>query len=89
MAHLMIVLDGMQNKDYGYCNSLKNKTPTHFINHTPLGMQTDSLSCIMTLLGVDHRHIPKGRSFIEATAIGLPLCKTDLLFRCNAIAVNE
>lgn len=85
----MVVIDGMENEDYKYCHSLNNMSIAGSRNNTPTGMETDSLNCIMNILGVEKEKIPKGRAYLEALALGMDISDNDLVFRCNLVNVDE
>lgn len=89
MAVLMILIDGIENDEYAACRSLRGVAPAGAWNNTPVGMETDSLNCIMTILGVAPARIPSGRAYLEALALALPVEAGDLVFRCNHVDVDE
>lgn len=87
---LMVVIDGMENSLYSEMELLsKHGIMTGCKNNTPIGMETDSLACIMTLLGVKPEHIPYGRSYIEAAALDLDILESDIVLRGNLIDVDH
>jgi len=85
----MVVIDGILNADYRHFNSLKNIEISGNRNNTPKGMVADSLSCIMSLLGVKKELIPMGRAYLEALALDLDIGDEDLIFRGNLVEVDE
>lgn len=85
----MVIIDGADTEDYKDCiyiNSLKYKFN---INNTPKGMSPNSLTCIMNLLGVPKKNIPKGRAYLEALSIGKDIKSKDLILRCNNILIKD
>lgn len=89
MPLLLIVLDGVCNNEYEHIESLKHAIRRGSRNNTPLGMETDSLNCILTMLGVSKEHIPSGRAYLEALAAGLYVGPHDVVLRCNAIKTDR
>ena len=81
MPLLLIVLDGVCNNEYEHIESLKHAIRRGSRNNTPLGMETDSLNCILTMLGVSKEHIPSGRAYLEALAAGLYVGPHDVVLR--------
>lgn len=100
MAEILIIVDGMEDLKY---YELGNKTPFEYslgeniskmkffkyFNSTPKGFKTDSLCCILNILGVDKNFIPKGRAYLEANANDIKVNENDLALRCNNVLVDE
>ena len=89
MPLLLIVLDGVCNNEYKYAESLKYAIRRGSRNNTPPGMETDSLNCILTMLGVPKEHLPSGRAYVEALAAGLDVGSHDVVLRCNSIKTDR
>ncbi len=53
------------------------------------GREPDSLSCILSALGVDSGIIPRNRAYFEALASGINVGVDDVVLRCNLISVAE
>jgi len=62
---------------------------TGWLKATPPGMEADTQTCILTLLGVQPGDIPPGRSYIEALALGLEVGDDDIILRCNFVEVDD
>ena len=102
MAGLMLVLDGMQDIEYdilggktpyesGKSDAFRRfeaESATGEFVTTPQGFEPDTQTCVLTLLGVEPKDIPDGRSYIEALALGLAVGDNDLILRCNFVKVD-
>ncbi|HAQ40980.1 MAG TPA: hypothetical protein DCM73_09200 [Clostridiales bacterium] len=55
----------------------------------PTGRQPDSLSCILSILGVDKDKIPNNRAYLEAVAAGIDIEENEAVFRCNLISADK
>lgn len=55
----------------------------------PSNMQPDSLNCILAILGVDERYIPKNRAFLEALASNIHVEHDEVVLRCNLISIKD
>ncbi len=101
MACIMVILDGLQDDtyneldgktpfDWGKGESLREIEKCcargRFVT-TPHGFEPDTQTCILTLLGVDSKDIPSGRSYIEAVSLGIPVKEDDIVLRCNFVKV--
>jgi len=98
MTEILIIVDGMEDIKY---KEINNKTPINFIggftglkiinyiNNTPNGFETDSLSCICKILGVEDKFIPKGRACLEAEVNNINIKNDDLIMRCNTVNVDK
>ena len=81
MTHIMIIIDGMNDEvNNGFSqypnmyHMLQNGAYGTF-NVCPKDYPVDSLTCILTLLGVPAKDIPYGRSYFEALYKGIPIEK--------------
>ncbi len=87
---VLLVVDGMTD--------LKRKTPEEiasglglempgawgWFSTCPPGFRPESMTCILTLLGVSEKDLPRtGRAYLEAQAAGIEVGPEDLVFRCN------
>lgn len=98
MPHIMIILDGMEDdalpppyekgKRGGFLR-LERESLTGLVNTTPDGRDTDSLCCILKLLGAKEEEIPSGRAAVEALAAGIPVLKDDLVLRCGLVRLEH
>lgn len=92
MKIILVIIDGAEQLDYKSCENINHiKEIGYFgtINNTPQGMETNSLTCTLNILGVPHSKIPKGRAYLEAVAINEKIDEEDLIFRCNNIQVKD
>lgn len=49
----------------------------------------DSLSCILSLLGVNKHHIPKNRAYLEALSKDIKVSDDEVVLRCNLISIDN
>jgi 2,3-bisphosphoglycerate-independent phosphoglycerate mutase len=92
MKKIMVIIDGVEPADYKLCrniNKIKEIGSFRTVNNTPEGMETNSLTCILNILGVPHKRIPNGRAYLEALAINEEIDENDLIFRCNNIKIKD
>ena len=88
-SRVMVIVDGAGRDDYSAWQTLKNATAVYYETHTPEGMAADSLCCIMTLRGYSREFIPFGRAYLEAVSAGIPVGKTDAVFRMNGVDIKD
>ncbi|MEW6034752.1 MAG: cofactor-independent phosphoglycerate mutase [Chloroflexota bacterium] len=55
----------------------------------PQGMEPSSACACMSVLGYDPRVYYRGRSGIEARAMGVPVAPGEVAFRCNLVTVSK
>jgi len=103
MANIMIVLDGLEDmcyKELGGKNpydfgkgkiflKVEAHSSTGRLATTPQGFEPDTQTCVLTLLGVQPRDIPGGRSYIEALALGIPVDAQDIVLRANFVKIDD
>ncbi|WP_143315713.1 alkaline phosphatase family protein [Clostridium sp. HBUAS56017] len=89
MSVIMVVIDGALSSDYNVCENIKKIKLSGSINNTPQGMEVNSLTCIMNMLGIPYKKIPKGRAYLEAIALGENIKDNDLILRCNDIKIKN
>ena len=92
MKYILVVIDGAEASDYYECtniNYIKELGETKYINNTPEGFETNSLTCILNILGVSDNKIPKGRAFLEALSLDEYIEDNDLIFRCNNVRIKN
>lgn len=103
MSSLMIVLDGMQDNAYPELGGLTPYEKGRGVNFTrfeqsstkgriittPESFEPDTQVCVLALLGVKPTDIPRGRSYIEALAVGLDVGDEDIVMRCNFVKVKD
>ena len=90
MSRILCIVDGMTDpgfrwRDYSALSAMHmgGLFPT-----TPPGRQAESLTCILTLLGI--QNIPLYlRAYVEALGLGIPLDEKDLIFRGTWLSLNE
>lgn len=49
----------------------------------------ESCSCILRLLGVENKFIPRSRSYLELLANGRDISEFEMVLRCNLVAVDK
>ncbi|WMJ22051.1 alkaline phosphatase family protein [Paludicola sp. MB14-C6] len=89
MKVIFVIIDGAERSDY---ESLTLNQYTHehlLLNNTPMGMNANSLTCILNILGVPHDKIPKGRAYLEALASNINIDQNDIVFRCNGVEIQN
>lgn len=86
MNTVLVVIDGADIEDYQYL-SCKNWNTVGHNNNTPNGSETDSMTCILNMLG--YPVVETGRAYYEAIAVGYEVKDTDLIFRCNGIDFTD
>jgi len=59
------------------------------VRTVPTGMEPSSACACMSILGYDPRVYYRGRSGIEAKAMGIPIGEGEVVFRCNLVAVKD
>ena len=59
------------------------------IRTVPLGMEPSSACACMSILGYNPETYYRGRSAIEAKAMGIPISEGEVVFRCNLVAVRD
>ena len=59
------------------------------VRTVPTGMEPSSACACMSVLGYDPRVYYKGRSAIEAKAMGIPIEEGEVVFRCNLVAIRD
>lgn len=89
MSVIMVLIDGALSSDYKVCKNINNIKVRGAINNTPEKMEADSLTCIMNILGMPHKKIPKGRAYLEAVALEEKIRADDLILRCNNINIKD
>jgi len=91
MKDLLIILDGVNNRDYNFLPSvLNNFSLSYNLKTTPDGMKTDSLICTCSILGIPPEAIPTdGRAYVELLSQGKDLDDNDIIFRCNHIYIED
>lgn len=55
----------------------------------PAGRNPDSLSCILSILGVNEELIPQNRAYLEAVAAGIELEESEVALRCNLVSIKN
>jgi 2,3-bisphosphoglycerate-independent phosphoglycerate mutase len=92
MKTVLVIIDGAEASDYEGCqniNYVKQVGDFKLINNTPDGMETNSLTCILNMLGIPTNSIPTGRAYLEALAVNQKINQNDLVFRCNNIKLED
>jgi len=103
MKYSVIIIDGaaglpLPQRDNKTCLELA-KTPnldalagegvTGLARTVPAGMEPSSACACMSVLGYDPKVYYRGRSAIEAKAMGIPIGEGEVVFRCNLVGVID
>ena len=59
------------------------------VRTVPEGMEPSSACACMSLLGYDPVQYYQGRAAIEARSMGIPIGESEVVFRCNLVAVRD
>jgi 2,3-bisphosphoglycerate-independent phosphoglycerate mutase len=100
---LMVIIDGLADeriKELGFKTSLAYAKHENLdkiaaqgqqglINTCPQGVQPESMSCILHLLGVKKEFYPNSRAALEVLAHGYSLKEHEIVLRCNLLAVDS
>ena len=89
MSVIMVIIDGAVPEDYKECININKASKKGYINNIPEGFESGSLTCIMNMLKVPPKFIPKGRSYLESLALDIPIDSEDLIFRCNNVNIKD
>jgi len=90
MGKILCVLDGMTDRGFhaeAY-SALSSMRRVCEVNTVPPGKSAESLTCILTLLGV--RDVPQNlRGYTDALGAGIPVGERDLVLRGSWFALDE
>ncbi|MDW7669122.1 MAG: hypothetical protein SCJ93_09880 [Bacillota bacterium] len=103
MSIILIILDGvseenikfLENKtpleyaDTKTINTIKNEGFHFRTKFHEKDLSPNSLNCILKILGVKRKNIPKHRAFLEALSSDIPLSRNEVVFRCNLISLKN
>lgn len=89
MKVIMVIIDGAESSDYKDCTYIHKADFSGYINNVPKNREAESLSCIMNMLKVPVKYIPKGRAYLESLAEGLKIEDKDIIFRCNNVILEN
>lgn len=84
MSSILCIIDGMTDAgfDASAYPALSSMRLSGYVKTTPDGYDSESLNCILTLLGV--KDIPRNlRGYAEALGAGVPVQQDDLIFRLS------
>ena len=70
-------------------DAMAKKGEVGLVRTVPPGMEPSSACACMSVLGYDPRVYYKGRSAIEAKAMGIPIEEGEVVFRCNLVAIRD
>jgi 2,3-bisphosphoglycerate-independent phosphoglycerate mutase len=86
---ILCIIDGMTDKQLNRPRALLPFAGGSFLT-TPLGHETESLPCILTLLGISPKEIPhQGRGWVEAVGKGIPVTRGDLVLRTTWVKTDD
>ena len=103
MKTILIILDGMSEGKFEQLNNMTPleyaNTPIldKIINggthektcFYPTNRDPDSLVCILSILGVEEKLIPKNRAYLEALAAGIDIADDEVVLRCNLVSIKN
>ena len=89
MKVIMVIIDGAKSSDYEDCRYIHKADISGYINNVPKDRESGSLSCIMNMLKVPFKYIPKGRAYLESMAKELKIEDNDIIFRCNNVSIKD
>lgn len=85
---ILCIIDGMTGKHKSRPSALLPFARGWFLT-TPVGHETESLPCILTLLGLSPKEIPRrGRGWIEAVGKGIAAAQDDLVLRTTWVKTD-
>ncbi len=103
MKTILVILDGLSEEKINILNNktpleyavtptldkiIKNGTHSKKKFYSE-GRTPDSLSCILSILGVPENKIPENRAYLEAIAAEIKVYEDEAALRCNLISVNK
>lgn len=103
MKNIMVIIDGMgdeliealdnktpyEDANPYYMDYMKNNGAYGYLDTCPNGFNVNSLTCILTLLGVKREFIPDGRAYLEAISEDIDLSDDESIMRCNLVSIDE
>jgi len=103
MKIILIILDGISEEKVPELNDMTPlecaDTPTidkiiEKGRHTkttfcPSDREPDSLNCILSILGVEEKSIPKNRAYLEAVAENINVKDAEVVLRCNLVSIKN
>jgi len=98
----MVIIDGLgddpivawdgrtplDKADTPFYDKLKKRGVTGCVSICERDLIPESLSCILRLLGVPRKFMPKNRAFLELLAQGRSLSENEMVLRCNIISLD-
>lgn len=93
-SSILCILDGMSGEGFERglisFSQLGSKHVKGFMNCTPPGFRTESMNCILHLLGVGGEQIPAyGRAWLEALGAGIEVSHDDLVLRASWVKTQN
>lgn len=93
-GNILCIIDGMAGDGLEkYCSTFKYIQTNFAYGHidcTPTGLPTESMSCILNILGVNINIIKNcGRAWLEAVGAGIILEENDLVMRGSWVEINS
>lgn len=103
MRTLLVIIDGLGDDSFAAwqgrtpfekavhlnMDDLINKGSLQQISICEDDIVPESCSCILRLLGVDKKDMPKNRAYLELVANGRDVSEYEMVLRCNLVAVDE
>jgi len=103
MKTILIILDGISEEKVPELNEMTPleyaDTPTidkiikkgscAKTTFYPFDREPDSLNCILSILGVEEKLIPKNRAYLEAVAENIHIKHDEVVLRCNLVSIKN
>lgn len=103
MKKIMVILDGLSEDkvpalggmtplEYANTPTIDKIIETGTHNKRtfyPSDRKPDSLNCILSILGVEERFIPKNRAYLEAIAANISVEDDEAVLRCNLVSLKN
>ncbi len=103
MKTILIILDGISEGKFEQLNNMTplEYADTPILNKiindgthektcfNPTNRDPDSLVCILSILGVEEKLIPKNRAYLEALASGISIADDEVVLRCNLVSIKN
>jgi len=91
---ILCIIDGMTDErfslwDYPNLSAMANAGAYGTLKTVPTGFQAETLTCVMTLLGIEPENIPrKSRGWLEAVGSGIAVRPDDLVLRGSWVSLD-
>jgi len=103
MRTILIILDGISEEkvpelnemtplEYAYTPTIDKIIKKGICTKStfyPFDREPDSLNCILSILGVEEKLIPKNRAYLEAVAENINVMDDEVVLRCDLVSVKN